>query len=117
MENLTPLLEQLATKLGTTTEYLWTILLKQAPIHAFTIIGAFIFCILFGILLLRIFSKYRDTVEYKMDWQIPFIFISIIWMFVFIIVIAYLSSAITALLNPEYYALQQILNAIKHSCL
>lgn len=33
-EQTAKLLEQLASKLGTTSEYLWNILLKQAPIDA-----------------------------------------------------------------------------------
>lgn len=33
-EKTIKLIEQLAQKLGTTTEYLWAVLLKQAPIDA-----------------------------------------------------------------------------------
>ena len=49
MKELIPFLEQLAFKLGTTTEKIWVVLLKQAPISAMVDIVCWIFFLLIGI--------------------------------------------------------------------
>ena len=47
------LIEQLAQKLGTTTEYLWSVLIKQAPIDALSRLAFFIVSIIGGIIIYK----------------------------------------------------------------
>ena len=53
-EQTTKLIEQLAQKLGTTTEYLWSVLLKQAPIDATVTLFQTLCVMLFGLALWKI---------------------------------------------------------------
>ncbi|GAG32239.1 unnamed protein product, partial [marine sediment metagenome] len=63
MENLTNLLEQLALKLGTTVEYLWEVLVKQAHIVMIQDIIWFCICVIVLVVfssLIKKFSKMKD---------------------------------------------------------
>jgi hypothetical protein len=119
-DNTVILLEQLANKLGTTSEYLWSILLKQAYISAITDLIFVIVIWLSGIILLSLhlyFSGYKRDNSLYDDYEdfLPMIMIvaALIWTVLFVVSIIIISSIVTAFINPEYWALKQILNAIK----
>lgn len=62
------LLTQLAEKLGTTTEYLWAVLLKQAPIDAIgQLVSIVLFACLTGIGLKAFFILWRTSSEARTD--------------------------------------------------
>ncbi len=64
MENQTAqLLEKLANKLGTTSEYLFSVMVKQAPIEATILLFQYIAIIIFGIILFRLRNKFSK--QYK----------------------------------------------------
>ena len=120
MQELTLFLEKMAEKLGTTTEYLWSILLKQAPIFGYMyFFGGFLILIL-GLLLYRFHKKCKanwdvdKTLYDKDEWRwslniillIVFLIVSIMWL-------VNLPRAITSFMNPEYWALQEIIKQIK----
>ena len=113
-DQTTQLLRELADKLGTTTEYLWGILVAQAPISAtvslVTLVGGIIIgCVLWacGIMwqkaLLLKGERHKDG---------PFALIIIGFMIVgvlsFILMIE-APSIMAGFYNPEYWALRQIL--------
>ena len=52
-ENTSKLIEQLAQQLGTTSKYLWSVLLKQAPISATVNLIQIILILLFGLFLYK----------------------------------------------------------------
>ena len=119
MEELTKLLSQLAEKLGTTTEYLWGVLIKQARIEAITGILDIILFIALLIpfyIYIKWFSKhYRklyDNDTEILHWFITVIvgIIMVIWFFV---CICDINNIITALNNPEYWALKQVMSLVK----
>ena len=116
MKEIAPLLEKLAEKLGTTSEYLWGILLKQAPIEATIIVGQMLLIVLFGIVLIVLHKRFSSTVDgeslysrYEEAIAIPMI----VCMVVFVILALSAFYAIPELMygyfNPEYWALQEIL--------
>lgn len=120
-EQSTKLLEQLAYKLGTTTEYLWGVLIKQAPIAATTQLCQTIGVIIFGFILWKIhkyllkendkgYSRYST---YEEGAAIPMVIGLIIFMFCIIACFICFSDVINGYFNPEYWALDSILNKCK----
>lgn len=118
MEKLTELLVTLATKLGTTVEYLWGVLIKQATIEGYLNI---IYCIIPIILIFLSVLYFKYYIKNKEKWEeecdgneiyhgagVISIFI-ITFVFLIMSIIIFIPTAITAFGNPEYWALQNIL--------
>jgi len=122
------LLNQLATKLGTTTQYLWSVLLKQAPISALTTLMYLVIIIVGGFILYganKRFSKQhkdttrdyeRTTCDYEEHEHLGVVMVIslIIWAIAFLVVFLSLSDIINGFFNPEYWALHQILSSVKN---
>jgi tetrahydromethanopterin S-methyltransferase subunit D len=120
MENLTALLENLAEKLGTTTEYLWSVLIKQASISAATSLIYFVLLILGGVVLYKIHKRLMkkdedgdNVYDLKEMAIIPMIIAVIIWAIIFIICFFELGNVINGFLNPEYWALSEVSRLFK----
>ncbi len=120
-EQTTKLIEQLAQKMGTTTEYLWSVLLKQAPIDATITLFQTICVMLFGCILWKIHKrllkkdsedKYSETGYEKHEEGviIPMLVAVIIFLILFIACFFCFSDIINGYFNPEYWALRRILN-------
>lgn len=111
-EQTTKLIEELALKLGTTTEYLWSVLIHQA------FISSIIDCVLYTMYFVFMYYMYKGykymLKEEKDEEYIQLVLflsaVSIVFTIVFILTI---SSTITGFLNPEYWALEKILKNIK----
>ena len=115
-------LTTLAEKLGTTAEYLWSVLLKQAPISAATdlvVIAAWVFAVAtWAKFVQRKTAKPAATENDRYpsaDWSDD-VGVGLAWISVFlsglivaIISGAYFSSIVAAIFNPEYWALKQII--------
>lgn len=116
------LLEKLAEKLGTTVSYLWQVLIKQAQVDAFTTLFQFALIGLFGWLLYRLHKKFLFVDEndrysrniysrYEELVAIPMV----VGMCIFIVLTLFafigIPDLINGFFNPEYWALQRILNA------
>lgn len=106
-------LEVLAQKLGTTSEYLWNVLLKQAPISAvadfiqFTII---VFACYFWTKNFKAFiTKISDKIWKEENW-VWIILVSVILGVSAIVVFFSFPNTIYALINPEYWALNLLLS-------
>jgi len=118
MENLAPLLEKLAEKLGTTSTYLWGVLVKQAFIDG---ILSIVFCVLvavwtFALCRVHISFMKKDKYDGYGNGSIrSFIMgmLAILTLFLLIAVLICLYNIPTAFLNPEYWALKEVLSAIK----
>jgi L-asparagine transporter-like permease len=119
MEQVTKLLEQLAIKLGTTVEYLWGILNKQATVQLqinqiwmtwemWIGIAAIIFFVL--IIIGMIFAKDEREISAAMGWLAFCIFVVIIT--VGVCYYGNYTQNITLKTNPEYWALNEILNRL-----
>jgi len=121
-DQTTKLIEQLAQKLGTTAEYLWTILIKQAAISAWVDMIYFVMIIIMGVILFKThkyLSKETSTnySVYESDAGLivvpVMIVLTITWIVIFIVCFFSLGNVFNGVFNPEYWALQEVLNAIK----
>lgn len=121
MEQLTTLLTALAERLGTTVEYLWGVLLKQAYIDG---IFNIIYCI---IPIILIYPTYKYAKYIKLKWNewvengwgeeiFPCVGFSVLCVFFIILLLftitEFIPTAITAFNNPEYWALKEILKQL-----
>ena len=118
---ITNLLATLADKLGTTSEYLWGILLRQAPISATVILIQIIFTVLSGIFLWKLhkyFSKETDE-RYSMyersngGLEVLLIIFSVLILIIGIVSFFQIENVLNGYFNPEYWALNKILNILK----
>lgn len=113
----------LANKLGTTTEYLWAVLIKQAYITAFhdvVTIGALVAILTMWVRFLirktRTPEKTESQPYPQPEWPSDELLAAMSWivtgfaiMIIGVIVIAGTQEILTALLNPDYWALKQII--------
>ena len=120
IEVLTPYLDQLAGKLGTTVDKLWMLQVKQAYIEGWSLLFGDVIFIVIQLLLLKYFSKIYTFMDELDNDGVRFI-ICIIGVIVALIIVFVdlrilcidLSKLLTIFVNPEYYALQQLIYLIK----
>ena len=116
----TKLLEQLAEKMGTTVEYLWDILIYQAHIQAITVLIQFVIIFIATYFLFKLhirFNKQTDdkhSVYYEHEEAviIPMVFAGIVMAVLIIVAFFCISDIVNGFFNPEYWALQRILNTM-----
>lgn len=116
-QKIIDLLCPLATKLGTTVEHLWMVLVKQAYYEGFYSVINFIILMLFCFLVFKVekifwYKDYDDS-DAKDFVHGLILGVDIIFSVVFIISILCSTSVISKLINPEYIALQRLLSMIK----
>jgi hypothetical protein len=118
-DNAVALLDKLAAKLGITAQYLWGVLLKQAPVYATTNLIEYAVTIFAFFLLIRyrkaVNKVLREALEGDLDILgvllcIVFVISAVGWI---ISCLVSFDSTITAIVNPEYWALDRLLTAIK----
>ena len=111
------LLEALAAKLGTTAEYLWGVLIKQASIDATThLIIISVLAIMVMLYVKWLVNKLKDE---DFDWDDHFgtqaiaIMMGAISFVGVLVMVKLIPGIVTGYMNPEYWALQKILEAIQ----
>lgn len=115
-------LTALANKLGTTAEYLWSVLLKQAPITGVVdllVMAAWVAAAAMWFKLVQRKTKKPPATEQdrypSADWTdevgigLAWASVVVVTILVALIIGTNLSTTIAALFNPEYWALKQIL--------
>lgn len=126
-EQTAKLIEQLSQKLGTTTEYLWAVLLKQAQIQAMVTLFQFLLIAIFGYVLLKIhkslsvkkdyngYNGYNETgySHYEEKVGIPMVIGVIIFVILAICAFFCIEDVFNGFLNPEYWALSKALSVVK----
>ncbi len=108
-EQTQTLVKELAAQFGTTAEHLWGVLVKQALLTG--IGNSFAFCALLVIALSGFVYIKVNTVEFdkKGDTE-GFYFLWGLMAFIAAIIMLKLGKeAVTCFINPEYWALQQLL--------
>lgn len=120
-EQTVKLIEQLAQKLGTTTEYLWTILIKQAPISAaidmiyclLTIVGGLVLYRMHKVFSIEKHGTYKNETLYDARDGVGFCMVlaAIVWAIIFIVCFFSLNNIVNGFFNPEYWALKEIIHA------
>ena len=106
-------LRELAAKLGTTTEYLWGVLIRQAYIHGLT--GLF----LYALLGLACFFWWKSAVRWASsekdpysEMELAYIFTGVGLAILVVLALIYMGEVLTAFISPEYWALKQVLGAL-----
>jgi hypothetical protein len=111
----------LANKLGTTAEYLWGVLLKQAPISGtidLMIMGAWLIIAVMWSKFVYKKTKPPEATENDRypdaEWNsepafCAWVSAALLWVTVGLTVSDSIGGAVAALVNPEYWALRQIL--------
>ena len=119
-EQTAKMVEQLAEKLGTTTEYLWGILIRQAPMSAFIDL---VYCVLvlfmgYGLFkvhkwLLKATEDYDSLYEqFKEGAVLPMVIASLVWCILFMGCFFSIANIINGFFNPEYWALNKVLRSL-----
>jgi len=114
----TKLIEQLAVKLGTTSEYLWSILIKQAPISATIDLLLLILIIIGGVTLYKLnkhFANRGNTMCYYSSESLTIAMIvgTSIWIVFAIPSVLLIDNIIQGYFNPEFWAVNYIFDAIQ----
>lgn len=124
-EKYQKLIEQIASKIGTTAEHLFGILVRQAPISGtvdIILCSAIIVAVMWLVLFVSRKTTSRFKTEYKpypkaewneegavLAWVITVSILSIAAVFI----IGQVNDIVAAFANPEYWALKQLLMQIK----
>lgn len=119
MEQLTPLLERLAEKLGTTVDHLWLVTVNQAHVYVISWLLYLAIAVLsFGglVYMARLYEKFSENIMGD-DWRstctmIGAIVFGILAIGITIHHMVTFEDFITAIYNPEYWALKEILNQL-----
>ena len=105
-------LDALAQKFGATGEHLWKILVRQALVEVITDLACAAVFFAVGIILYKLARFFtRKAKEDKwndVEYVVGSIGSYMVMALCFISTIAYIAHSITPLINPEYFALQQI---------
>jgi heme/copper-type cytochrome/quinol oxidase subunit 2 len=114
------LLEQLAAKLGTTTEYLWHVLVEAQRINGVISLVELSIAIVFVIAAVKVFHYawvYRSPENAGYgddDWRMPVLAISgVVFTVALISVLVTLEWSLLEFTRPEYAALKEILSVLK----
>ena len=125
MKELIPFLEQLASKLGTTVEKLWTVLLRQAPISGTINLVLCVCLVLVAVKCFRFVNRKTTVPAKTKEDQYPnaqweeegavgaWVGIGLLFLVIGLIIIFSVQNIATAFLNPEYWALEKILSTFK----
>jgi uncharacterized membrane protein len=118
-DQTTKLIDQLAQKLGTTTEYLWSVLLRQAPVDATITLIQVLLVIFSGIALYKMNKHFSDD-DNKISYYnaaeaicVPMWIGAIIWIILAIASFFCIGDIINGYFNPEFWALEYIFESIK----
>ncbi len=117
------LIETLANKLGTTSQYLWGILVKQAPVDATITLMQIIIVAIAGIALYKTHKRlcqkpkndnYNDSWYEKSDGVLPAIMVvlAVIWGVLAICCFFAINDIFNGYFNPEYWALNYLMEKL-----
>lgn len=117
-DNVTKLLEQLATKLGTTTEYLWAITVKEAQLAAITNLIYMAMTIVAWIPFWKVhyyLLNEKNSMNYENnDWVgVVMVVLAVILLVLTIGTFSTIREIIDGFFNPEFWAFDYILGMLK----
>ena len=100
-------LTALANKLGTTAEYLWGVLVRQAPISAVTDIFTIAAMVIALFFLARFFVRRPPDEDFGLFFA--WLFVGVFGVVIVIAAVSSIEMAIAGIFNPEYWALMKIM--------
>ena len=113
-ETTEKLIRDIAEKLGTTTDHLWGVLCRQAPITAITDMIELLVLALLCVYVGRRLKRWHKSLEEAYEEDHPgLIMLYVVFVTLLCITIGCalccVSGIVTAFTNPEYWALRQII--------
>lgn len=119
-ENTEKLLQDLAEKLGTTTEYLWGIIVAEAKYDVLISSIQMVFMAAIVIVTIKLHLKFSkeekngESMYYRKEelLVVPMIFAAITSVIMIIFFLSGFNELVSAIFNPEYWALRQILHEL-----
>jgi len=123
-EEITQMLRELATQLGTTTEFLWGVLIRQAFISGtYNAILAVVCIVTICVGSVKVKETFLTEIKQSLPyaqrekleaWQIfTIITLSIASVISLVVLAAISGNMMTALFNPEYWALNKVMGMLK----
>lgn len=117
LEIISPYLQQIADKLGTTASELWKLLIKQAYVTGITNIISYVAIILaifglfkFWVWMCKPFDEYSKNYEEYCVLSVIMGFVSVgLGMSAIVFLTTSIKETITIFVNPEYWALSQLI--------
>jgi len=110
------LVNQLASKLGTTTEHLWAVLVRQAPIDSIIDLCLYV---VFGVIFYACFKSMKKYVSsahgYNTATPIAIAGVAILGVIFLVLFISSIQECVDGFFNPEYSAIHQIIDSLKSS--
>jgi uncharacterized membrane-anchored protein len=112
-------IETMSAKLGVAAEHLYAILVRQSYVSAITeLITLAIFLVVSGYAFYFCYKKYWKTQQEKNwsdedQWFVSSIILGIVFGIVVIIALFVIPDAIGRFINPEYYAIKELLEVAK----
>lgn len=108
-------IDEFAAKLGTTSQYVFEILVKQQVTTGISWLVFFVILLVLSVIATIMFMKtYKRAVEnHKYDLEYGCLIGMIVGCIVILVCLASISYDIRLIMNPEYYALQDILDFVK----
>ncbi|BCO16248.1 putative membrane protein_gp195 [Bacillus phage vB_BceM_WH1] len=108
-------IDQFAAKLGTTSEYIFEILVKQQIAAGISGIIFFAVLLIISLVSIKLGVKWFKMDSRRGDWDYQYMamWASIIGLVVLLLSLAGIGYNIRLIINPEYYAIQDIVNFIK----
>ena len=118
-------IDAIAANLGVAAEHVYGTLLKQAMVSGLRSVVYIIICLAVGYAILKVFKRiYADVKEgedgifvdsygVSLGGVFSLVFGGIALILMFFAIMVDISNATTALLNPEYWAIKEILDTIK----
>jgi hypothetical protein len=107
-------LEQMAVKLGVAAEHVYGVLVRQqfAEGAAF-IVGGLVYLIFFAFMVRWLYGKYIETKhDYKSDWDVAYVLFSLFGGLAAVGALFCVLLGTMRTLNPEYYAIREIMDVI-----
>lgn len=115
-EEIMVVLRELAEKFGTTTEFLWTVMIKQSYVTGITYICTFALSLVCIIIWNRIawHPKFWGTDNEDLYIVVNFgkffgTLAAVMWVFIFL---CSMVDVVTSLVNPEYWVLKQVFGGL-----
>jgi len=110
----TELLSKLAEKLGTTSEYLFGVLVRQAPISSSILLFNYALLVVAGVVLYRTHLRLLIKGIYEDEgYRLLMVLGVLLWSVLVLLALCYVENMIAGFFNPEYWALDKILSSVR----